>query len=446
MTPDTPFHVLVVDDDKEMRKSLEALLQAGGWVTLTLSRADRVADELQKFPADVILSDVRMPGMSGLDLLKGLEGEAVPPMILISAHGDIPMAVEAMQSGAYSFLEKPYDPRRLLTALRHAAEQSRMRNSNARLRQRLLQLAGLDRTMLGQSPEILGLRQDILDLADSAASVLVQGPTGAGKELVVRALHDLSARADKPFLALNCAALSAETFEAEMFGTAGGAIGRFAAASGGTLFLDEICACPLPVQAKLLRVLEEQQVLPVGGGEEVPVQLRVLSATNQDVDEALRDGRLRQDFLFRLNTMVLTVPSLSQRRDDITLLAAHFLEDFSRIYESEVPPITQEDLAVLLSHDWPGNVRELRGTMERRVHLFRRNGGSMSDAMHAEQNLADVPSTLREAVAAFEREVIAKAIRQHQGRMEDTAEALGIGRRTLNEKIVKLGLDKDALL
>ncbi|MBO9467950.1 sigma-54-dependent Fis family transcriptional regulator [Tropicibacter sp. R15_0] len=444
--PEQPIKVLVIDDDKSMRQSLVELLDAAGMQVDALPRANQAIDHLTRFPADVILSDIRMPGMSGMDLLESIDTDQAPPLVLISAHGDIPMAVQAMQKGAYSFLEKPYEPRRLLSVLTHAAEQARMRSSNARLRERLFQLSGLDRLMVGQSDPVVALRRDILDMADIPAPVMVMGETGTGKELAVRALHDLGRAPDAPFLALNCAALTPTSFEAEMFGVAGEAEGRLIAASGGTLFLDEICTCPLEVQAKLLRVLEDKQVLPIGASQPVPVTLRILSATNEDVDQAVAEGRLRQDLLFRLNTLTLTLPPLRARRNDISLLAMHFLTEFARIYEVDQPELSQDDLAALLAHDWPGNVRELRNTCERRVLSARRGTGSMASAIQNAPGLDDVPDTLREAVAAFERELIGKAITAHEGRMDAAAAALGIGRRTLNEKIVKLGLDKEALI
>lgn len=445
--PDTaPLSILVVDDDREMRVSLVDLLDAAGWRVDALSRAAKVADRLTNDPPDVILSDVRMPGMTGLDLLQSLDPEVAPPLVLISAHGDIAMAVQAMQDGAYSFVEKPYDPRRLLNILTHAAQQSRMRRDNSRLRERVLRLSGLDRVLLGQTDQIVALRRDIVDLADADMPVLVLGETGTGKELVARAMHDLGRDSRAAFLALNCAVLNPETFEAEMFGLSGGAEGRLVAASGGTLFLDEICSCPLPVQAMLLRVIEDKQVLPVGATDPVPVDLRVVSATNEDVEAAISEGRFRRDLLFRINTLVLDIPPLRQRRDDLTLILARFLQDYADLHGVGVPTMSQDDLAALLAHDWPGNVRELRSVAERRVVAARRGGGSMAQAIRTDSGLGDVPETLREAVAAFERELIGKAIRAHQGRMDDTAAALGIGRRTLNEKIVKLGLEKDKLI
>lgn len=440
------FRALIVDDDKSMRLSLIELLEVAGWQVEALSRAHQVADRMAAMLPDVILSDMRMPGMSGLDLLHSLDANHTPPLILISAHGDIPLAVQAIQDGAYSFVEKPYEPRRLLTILKNAAVQNRIKQSNARLKGRLSKLSGLDRVLLGKCDVVTELRRDILDLSDTEAPVFIEGETGTGKELVAHALHDLSAHSDAPFLALNCATLSPDTFEADMFGTANETSGRLLAASGGTLFLDEICSCPPAVQAKLLRVIEDKTILPVGAQHPVPISFRVISASNQDISLAVQENRLRQDLLFRINTVILTIPALRQRRDDLTLLTTHFLSEYARIYEVAVPAISQDDLAALLAHNWPGNVRELRNVCERRVLAARRGDGTFADAIRADQHLDDVPDTLREAVAAFERELIGKAIRAHEGRMDATADALGIGRRTLNEKIVKLGLDKDALL
>lgn len=440
-----PYSILIVDDDASMRQSLVDLMEAAGWDAATVTRGAHVRARLSEAMPDVILSDVRMPGMSGLELLARLEA-GDPPLVLISAHGDIPMAVQAMQDGAYSFVEKPYEPRRLLTILTHAADQARMRDDNARLRARLYRLSGLDRLLLGQTDQVAALRQDILDLAEASAPVLIEGETGTGKELVARALHDLGGAPDAPFLALNCAALSADTFEADMFGVSGTSEGRLLSASGGTLFLDEICSCPLDVQARFLRVLEANEVLPVGATKPVAVQLRILSATNEDVEAAVAEERLRADLLFRINTVTFSLPPLRKRRDDISLLAAHFLEHYARVYELEVPDLTREDIAAILAHDWPGNVRELRNACERRVLAARRGGGTMGAAIRRDEGLEDIPDTLREAVATFERKLVGKAIQAHKGRMDAAAEALGIGRRTLNEKIVKLGLDKEQLL
>lgn len=429
------WRVLIVDDDREMRDSLVDLFEAAGFAAKALSRASEVERWLVQFKPDVILSDVRMPGMSGLELLRSLSDPGTPPLVLISAHGDIPMAVDAMKNGAYSFVEKPYEPRRLITILSHAAEQNRMRESNIRLRDRLLQLSGLDRLLIGGTVEMARIRDEISLLSECAAPVLIRGETGSGKELVAQALHNLGPNRAGPFAAVNAAQITPDTL-ADILRSA----------SGGTLFLDEIGATTNEVQSLLLRVIETKEVFDASVGAQQQLDLRVLSATNEDVDAAVADGRLRKDLLYRLNTMTLTLPPLRERREDIILLTTHFLAETARVYEIAPPDLDEDDIAALLAHDWPGNVRELRNVAERRVLLARRGAGSMVEALRPGEQGDEIPHTLREAVAAFERELIGKAIGAHEGRMDAVAEALGIGRRTLNEKIVKLGLDKNTLL
>lgn len=441
------YRVMVVDDDKEMRESLSHLLESTNWQVDVFSRAEQVIDQRDIFKPDVILTDVRMPGMGGMELLKQLMNDPpCPPVVLITANGDIPMAVEAMQIGAYSFIEKPFDPRRLLTVLHHAAEQHRMSQDTERLKARLTSLSGLDRVLIGDAPEIKTLREDILNFAETKAPIMVLGETGTGKEVVARALHDLSLRSNGPFTALNCATIPAESFEISMFGQSGQSRGILASADGGTLFLDEIAACPLPIQVKLLRAIETREFTPIGADKAMPVDFRLLSASNDNMDEAVAKGRFRSDLLFRLNTLVINLPTLRERKSDIVLLFSHFLNEFALVYEVSAPEVTTDDVSALMSHDWPGNVRELRHVAERRTLAARRAGGSVADAIYPDHETSEVPDTLREAIAAFERELVAKAIKTHKGKMDAVAEALGIGRRTLNEKIVKLGLDKNALL
>lgn len=422
-----PLRVMVVDDDAGMRDSLVDLLCAAGWTAEAFGRAHTALASVSGMQPDVVLSDVRMPGLSGLDLLRELAGPDMPPVVLISAHGDIPMAVEAMREGAYSFVEKPHEPHRLLSILRHAADQHRMVGETRRLRDRLASLSRLDRILLGETAEIRALRREVLDLADVPAPVLLLGETGTGKELVARALHDLGPWAARPFVALNAATLAPERFDAGMYG---------AGSAGGTLFLDEICACPMPAQAAILRIVDGPDSSTAG------LPCRIVSASNEDPEAAMREERLRPDLFYRLNAVTLRLPSLRQRRDDLPLLFAHFVSEYAGLYEVAPPDITNDDRAALLAHDWPGNVRELRHVAERRVLAARRGRGSVAEAIAADQRIGDVPATLREAVAAFERELVGQAIRAHQGQMDAVAEALGIGRRTLNEKIVKLGLDK----
>lgn len=440
------YRVLLIDDDREMRQSLEHLLTKAGLEIEALSDALGVLRKLETMRPDVILSDVRMPGRSGLELLSDITAVDGPPVVLISAHADIPMAVEAIQQGAYSFLEKPFDPHRLLTILDHAAEKKRLTEDTQRLRERLSKLAGLDRVLLGDSAALRNVRELVLDYSQTDATMMITGETGTGKELVARALHDLSNRANGPFVAINCAAIALEKFEEAMFGVKGQTLGSFRQADGGTLFLDEITASTPEVQAKLLRAIETREFSPVGSDQPVTVDVRIISAAGEAPETAVANGRMRCDLMYRLNNVMITLPSLRERKDDIPMLFAHFLQSHAALYEIETPELTAEDFATLMVHDWPGNVRELRNVAERRVLSARRGGGTMSGSMQLQEDIGDVPETLREAVAAFERTLIGKAIQTHQGRMDATAEALGIGRRTLNEKIVKLGLNKSELL
>ena len=436
------FTALIVDDDRAMRESLTHLLTETGWAAHAEPSAELALARLSSEAPDVVLCDLRMPGMSGLELLQAANAQAAPPIVLFSAHGDIPMAVEAMRRGAYSFVEKPCDPHRLLTVLRNAAERHRLNLDAGRLRARLARLSGLDRILLGETEAIHALREEVIDLASLDATVLILGDTGVGKELAARALHDLGPRSGRPFIALDCAGLRPEAFEETMFGVAGGAPGLMACADGGTLFLDEVAALATEAQAKLSRAIETLEFTPLGATSPIRVDIRVLSTSNAPLDAAVAEGRFRSDLFYRLGAVILNLPGLRERRSDIPMLYTHFVADYARLYEVDPPELDAEDIAALMAHDWPGNVRELRNVAERRVLAARRGRGSVAEAIGIDGDLGDVPETLRNAVAAFERQLIGKALRAHGGRMDAVAEALGIGRRTLNEKIVKLGLNK----
>ncbi len=440
------FRVLIVDDDTEMRQSLAVLLERSGWITDAVGSAESALTRLEATAPDVVLSDVRMPGKSGLELLEEMSKRPAPPLVLISAHGDIPMAVDAIQNGAYSFLEKPFEPRRLLTVLKHAAEQHRLSDMTRRMREQLVSLSGLDRVLLGSDLRVAELKAEAVDLAMADGPVLITGETGTGKELVARALHRLGPRRDREFVAVNCATLAPERVEEQVFGTAHTLLGSFRKADGGTLFLDEVAACPVEVQTKLLRAIETGVIHPVGTDDEVQTDVRIVAATNEDLGPMVGAGKFRADFLFRLNTFELRLPRLMDRGDDIVMLYEHFVSQLCETYEIGPIEMTAEDVAALLAHQWPGNVRELRHVAERRVLAARRGAGSVADALKTDDLIDDVPATLREAVARFEKTLISQAISNHGGRMDAVAEALGIGRRTLSDKIVKLGLEKSKLL
>lgn len=442
----TQHTVLVIDDDREMRDSLEQLLTSGGFKPIILPNAKTAKSSIETELPDVVLCDVRMPGITGLELLDQLKPENVVPVVMMSAHGDIPMAVDALQTGAYSFLEKPFDPRRLLNILKNAASMHRLSEQEKRLRARLADLTDLDKIMLGESDVIKSLKREVLDLADANVSVLLVGETGTGKELVARAIHDLGHRAAEPFIAVNCAAIPQGKFEEMVFGVEGGAAnkvdGVLQQANKGTLFLDELKAMPLEFQAKILRVIETGEYTRVGASQQIKSDFRIISASDEPLEQAAKRGEFRNDLLYRVNTVVLTLPGLRNRPDDIELLFSHFTNRFASIYEVTVPTLTSDDIAALMSYDWPGNVRELSSVCERRVLASRRGDSAVKTALALDDEF-DVPENLRGAVAAFERQLISKALAAHNGRMDAVAEALGISRRTLNEKIVKLDLDKD---
>ena len=443
---DKPYYVHLIDDDLEMRESLLNLFRRAGWKADAFASAVGVANKIASQTPDVVVTDVKMPKMSGIDLLKELDSKTSPPVILISAHGDIPMAVEAMQLGAYSFFEKPFDPRRLLMATVNAAKRHQLALKNKMLEARLADLSGLDRVLLGNHELIVGLKKQILDLAGLELPVLILGETGSGKEIVARALHDISQRSPAPFLPVNCAAIPSESFEQVMFGTTDGDPGYLGTAEGGTVFLDELGALPVQQQVKLLRVVEHREYTPFGSTEVKNADIRFVSATNGTINEMISAGTLREDLIFRLNNFTLKIPPLRERKEDITLLFSHFSDHFSLLYETAKPDLDTSDMAALLAHEWPGNVRELRNVAERLVLLARRGSTSVSKALGTDEEGDDIPDTLRNAVAVFERELISKSIKAHKGKMDAVAEALGIGRRTLNEKIVKLDLDKSQII
>lgn len=435
--PDPSLQVYVVDDDREMRNALSQFLDKSGCVTSSYASAKEALSAVAAHAPDVLVSDVRMPDITGLDLLGRITSDhGSLPVVLITAHGDVPMAVDAMQAGAIDFIEKPFQPHRLLDAIQRAAKLGRLNTENQNLKRRLNTLSGLDRLLIGDSAEMRRLREEIQDIAPTDTAVLILGETGTGKELVAQALHDLGPRAGKPFVAVNCAASPVTDFESAIL----------ACADTGTLFLDELEACPPDIQAKLLRVAEPQPRPAATDSREAGLNVRTISASSANLDAAIREGSFREDLYYRLNTVIFQLPPLRERGDDIALLYAHFASLFARLYETGSPDLTSEDMAALLSHDWPGNVRELRHVAERRILAARRGRGSVAEAISLDGETDDVPSTLREAVAAFERQMIGRALRAHDGRMDAVAEALGIGRRTLNEKIVKLGLRKEDLL
>ncbi|MBH3413726.1 sigma-54-dependent transcriptional regulator [Pseudomonas putida] len=437
--------VIVVDDEASIRTAVEQWLSLSGFSVQLFARAEACLAQLPAHFAGVIISDVRMPGMGGLQLLERLQGDDPDlPVILLTGHGDVPMAVEAMRNGAYDFLEKPFTPQHLLGSLRRALEKRQLVLENRRLHEQADLKSRLETTLLGMSQGLQQLRRQVLDLAGLPVNVLIRGETGSGKERVARCLHDFGPRAEKPFVALNCAAIPEALFEAELFGHESGAftgaqgkrIGKLEYANGGTVFLDEIESMPLAQQAKLLRVIQEQKLERLGANQSISVDLRIIAATKPDLLEEARAGRFREDLAYRLNVAELRLAPLRERREDIPLLFEHFARAAAGKLGRSAPPLSGAQLAQLLSHDWPGNVRELANAAERHALGL---GSPNIEVTPAGQSLGD-------QMEAFEAQCLRAALRQHGGEIKAVMEALQLPRRTLNEKMQRHGLVREDFL
>ncbi|HCT04564.1 MAG TPA: DNA-binding response regulator [Pseudomonas sp.] len=433
--------VIVVDDEASIRTAVEQWLSLSGFEVQLFSRAEECLAQLPKDFAGVILSDVRMPGLSGLELLAEVQRrDADLPVILLTGHGDVPMAVEAMREGAYDFLEKPFSPDALLNSLRRALDKRGLILENRRLHQQADAKAQLESSLLGVSRGLQNLRRQVLDLASLPVNVLIRGETGSGKELVARCLHDFGPRAKKPFVALNCAAIPEQLFEAELFGHESGAftgaqgkrIGKLEYAHGGTLFLDEIESMPLAQQVKLLRVLETGLFMRVGTNREIASDVRVVAATNRNPEEAVAEGKLREDLFHRLDVVRIRIPPLRERRDDVPLLFAHFLARACERLNTPQPAVDDQVRWRLLNHDWPGNVREL-GHYAQRVALGLADRGLDVDP--------GAPLPLPERVAAYEAHLIQEALLGCKGDVRGALERLKIPRKTFYDKVERHGLD-----
>ncbi len=429
--------VYLVDDEASIREAVRQWLELSGMQVRLFARAEDCLEAMTPDFAGVVVSDVRMPGMDGLVLLERLQAlDRDLPVILLTAHGDVALAVTAMRQGAYDFLEKPFSPEALLGGLGRALEKRRLVLENRQLHRRADDQSALARRLLGVSPGIVRLRQQILDLAPTPVNVLLRGETGSGKELVASCLHDFGPRAGKAFVALNCAAIPEQLFESELFGHESGAftgaqgkrIGKLEYANGGTLFLDEIESMPLAQQVKLLRVLQEQRLERLGSNQSIVLDLRIVAATKPDLLEEARAGRFREDLAYRLNVAELQLPPLRARREDIPLLFDHFLvEAGARLGRPAAPPSAAR-LAQLLGHGWPGNVRELANAAEREVLGL----GSPTTAA-ASHSLAD-------QLEAFEAQCLRAALARHGGEIKAVMDELQLPRRTLNEKMQRHGL------
>lgn len=451
--------ILIVEDEKNTREGLERTLNRN-YQIIQADNGEKALQLLAEKPVDILLTDLRMPGMDGLTLVRrAIAHESQPVCIVLTAYGSIESAVEAMKAGAYDFLTKPLNLDQLEIVIERALHSRQLENENRSLRTQLDKKFGLE-AIVGRTPVMEELFKLIRQVAPARTTALIQGESGTGKELVAHAIHNLSPRARGPFIAVHCAALPQNLLESELFGHEKGAFtgaverrrGRFEMAEGGTLFLDEISEVAPAIQVKLLRVLEEWKFERVGGQETLKADIRLVTATNNDLKKIVQEGRLRNDLFYRLNVVMINLPPLRERRDDIPLLARHFLQDFAHENNRKIEDISPDALSALADYDWPGNVRELKNVIERMVVLGR----------GARLTLRDLPASVREkeqtapqacgiisaasiplsagSIKETNRRMIMAAVEAVGGNRTLAAKKLGISRRTLHRKLREFGI------
>lgn len=446
--------VFLVDDDKDLRDATRQWLELAGYEVASFADAPAALACLKADMNVVVITDVKMPKMGGMAFLERLTTlDRDLPVVLISAHGDVQMAVEAMRQGAYDFIEKPFAPEQLLDLILRASEKRRLVLENRALRHQLSVSSDISRKLIGNSEAMQRLRTEILDVASTDAPVLIIGETGTGKEVVAQCLHEYGHRSSGKFVPVHCGAIPEGMVESELFGHERGAftgadrrrIGRFEYARGGSLLLDEIGTMPLAAQVKLLRTLQEKEVVRVGSNEPQQIDIRLISATNSDLKSECTDGNFREDLYYRINVIELKVPPLRERGNDVYLLFDYFASLAAEAYNKPVEPLPENDINLLLSHNWPGNVRELKNVAERYVlsslPLNERLAsliGTVTETFRGQQELA----TLNDKLRNYERCILEQCLAKHQGDIQAVMEELGLPRRTLNEKMSRYGLER----
>lgn len=439
-TPAAPVRVLLIEDDEHFREGVAGTLRLAGFEVQDFARAGAALRRLPEAGSEVVLTDLRLPDMDGLEVLAHCRGiDAELPVVVMTGHADIDTAVRAIKQGAYDFIEKPFGRERLVTLLQRAAQQSRLARENRGLRSRLAAGAGLSEVLCGESAAMHSLRTLILSIAPTPVDVLVCGETGTGKELVARALHDFSGRSG-PFVAINCAALPETLIESELFGHESGAFSGAAKARAGlvehahkgTLFLDEIEAMPASLQAKLLRVLQEREVVRLGSNQPVAVDVRVVAASNADLAPLIESGRFRADLYYRLNVVTLQLRPLRDRRQDIAGLFEHFARGAALRFQRPLVPTPPGLREALLAHAWPGNVRELKSAAERHVLGL--------PALAALPGEAAPGRSLQATLDALEALLLEDALRRCKGRVDAVCEELDLSPATFYRKVKAHGL------
>ena len=440
------FAVYLVDDDSQLRKAMRQTLELEGMTVMPFPRAEQALEALSIDFDGIVITDVRMPGMDGLQFFERVrEIDTDLPVILITGHGDVPMAVAALHSGAYDFISKPFPAERMVESARRALEKRHLVMENRALKRVALQ-AEDDLPLIGQTPAMERLRNTLRHIADTDVDVLVAGETGSGKEVVATALHRWSKRrAQGNFVALNCGALPETVIESELFGHEAGAftgaqkkrVGRIEHSSSGTLFLDEIESMPPAVQVRMLRVLEMRKVSPVGSNEERAVDIRVVAAAKVDLGDPVLRGDFRDDLYYRLNVVTLSIPPLRERKADIPLLFSHFIKKASTRFGMPVPSITSTVSRYLNDHDWPGNVRELGHFAERVVLGLE---GAATDKPSADTRITS--GTLSERMDREEAQIIRETLEKFDGDVAGTIGALGIARKTFYDKLQRHNISR----
>ena len=449
--------ILIVDDEANMRRVLGALLRREGFHTLEAGDGEAALEILKQEAVDAVLTDLKMPHMNGLELLDESRKRAPGvPVILLTAHGTVGSAVEALKHGAFDFLTKPFEPDDVCQVVAKAVKTRKLEESEARIEPD----EDPDRLLLGNSAALLEVKHLIERVAPTSATVLISGESGTGKELVARSVHRHSPRSEQPFVKINCAAIPEGLIESELFGHEKGAFtgassrkpGRFELADGGTLFLDEIGELPAPAQPKLLRAIQEGRFFRVGGTQTVSVDVRLIAASNRDLQTEVREGRFREDLFYRLHVVPIALPPLRDRREDIAALSDLFLQRFARRLERSVRAITPEARAALAAHEWPGNIRELENVIERATLLCEAAEIGVDDLPPelrrdpAEGGYAE-PSPLRERVRSatrrIERDAILEALESTRGNVTRAARRLGLSRRGLQLKMRELKIARE---
>jgi two-component system C4-dicarboxylate transport response regulator DctD len=434
--------VFIVDDEPDLRASTAQALDLAGIATQEFSMADRVPELVSFGFPGIVLTDIRMPGIDGLTLMNRIHDiDRDIPVILMTGHGDVQLAVRAMHEGAHDFVVKPFSTGQLVEITSRALDFRRLVLENRLLRAVAGQADDLETRLVGRANTMIDLRRRIRTLGPSEADVLIVGETGAGKEVAARALHDMSSRAQRPFVTIDCASLPAALIESELFGHEAGAFigamrqryGKFEHARGGTIVLDDIASMPLEVQGKLLRVIESRVITRLGSNEDYALDVRFMATSRVPLEAEVAADRFRADLLYRLNVVTLRIPPLAERREDIPLLFLKLLAEAAVRHRVTAPEVSPATIAALTSREWPGNVRELRNAADRFALGLGLDRGNVGE--EAFEKLSD-------KVAAFERREIEAALAAHRGQLRPVYEALGLSRKTLWEKMQKHGIDK----